>query len=111
MSPKIEQLLSELSTEERAELRSRLLSESARIRSTPGVCGGAVCIRSTRIPVWVLESYRRAGSTDEEILEIYPVLDGGDLAAAWRYVGLNIDEIETEISENKTLPDQEAALM
>jgi uncharacterized protein (DUF433 family) len=36
----------------------------ARIRKTPGVCGGEACIRQTRVPVWVLHRFRSLGRTD-----------------------------------------------
>jgi uncharacterized protein (DUF433 family) len=35
------------------------------IERTPGVCGGDACIAGTRIPVWVLEGFRRLGWTEE----------------------------------------------
>ena len=45
------------------EARQRLAQEVSDawpgIEKTPGVCGGAACIVRTRIPVWVLENYRR----------------------------------------------------
>jgi uncharacterized protein (DUF433 family) len=39
------------------------------IQKTPGVMGGEACIRKTRIPVWLLISYRRQNATDAHILE------------------------------------------
>ena len=42
------------------------------IERTPGVCGGDACIAGTRIPVWVLEGFRRLGWTDATILASYP---------------------------------------
>ncbi|HBK99265.1 MAG TPA: hypothetical protein DD001_19055 [Microcoleaceae bacterium UBA10368] len=34
------------------------------IAKTPGVMGGDACIDKTRIPVWLLASYRNDGATD-----------------------------------------------
>jgi len=53
------------------------------IESVPGVCGGDPCIVRTRIPVWVLEQYRRLG------------------ANAWAYVRAHRDEIEQQIHANE----------
>jgi uncharacterized protein (DUF433 family) len=52
------------------------------IRKTPGVCGGAACVRDTRITVWGLEEWRRVGLADEEILQRVEGLTRDDLAAA-----------------------------
>jgi uncharacterized protein (DUF433 family) len=71
-----------------------------RISKTPGVCGGDACIRKTRIPVWTLVEYRSLGSSDQELLEIYPGLTPPDIQAAWEYYESNRDEIETAIREN-----------
>jgi uncharacterized protein (DUF433 family) len=51
----------------------------------PGVMGGEVCILDSRIPVWLMVSYRRMGSSGAEILENYPTLSAQDLMNAWRY--------------------------
>jgi uncharacterized protein (DUF433 family) len=55
-----------------------------RISKTPGIQGGAACIKETRIPVWVLVNYKRLGETEAELLEDYPSLTTDDLAAADR---------------------------
>lgn len=71
-----------------------------RIRRTPGVCGGDACIGMTRIAVWMLEEARRLGVSDAELLQDYPSLGAGDLAAAWAYVKAHPAEIEKAIREN-----------
>ena len=73
------------------------------IESTPGVCGGDPCIVGTRIPVWVLESYRRLGTTEAEILDAYPTLLATDLVNAWNYVAAHYPEIDRQIRENEDL--------
>jgi uncharacterized protein (DUF433 family) len=70
------------------------------IQKTPNVCGGAACVRSTRIPVWVLVQARELGCADVEILENYPMLNPGDLDNAWVYASQNLAEIELVIREN-----------
>lgn len=71
------------------------------IQKTPGVMGGAACIRKTRIPVWLLISYRRQDATDAHILEGHPDLCAADLVNAFSYAEAYRDEIETAIHENE----------
>jgi uncharacterized protein (DUF433 family) len=71
------------------------------IESTPGVCGGAPRIVRTRIPVWVLEQYRRLGASEADLLRSYPTLRAEDLVNAWAYVRWYQDEIDQQIRENE----------
>jgi uncharacterized protein (DUF433 family) len=75
--------------------------EIAPIQKTPGVCGGDACIRTTRIPVWLLVGYRKDGLSDAELLEAYPSLTLADLSAAWWYYAENRAEIEQAIREQE----------
>jgi uncharacterized protein (DUF433 family) len=54
----------------------------------------------TRIPVWLLESYRRSGSSDAQLLSAYPSLTAKDLATAWHYARLHREEMYREITAN-----------
>ena len=71
-----------------------------RVEKTPGVVGGSACIVRTRIPVWLLESYRRQGVTDAAILENFPTLRRADLQSAWSYASANREEIDHAIQAN-----------
>jgi uncharacterized protein (DUF433 family) len=71
------------------------------IEKTPGVCGGSACVVRTRIPVWVLEGYRRRGWTEAKLLESYPTLRAADLVHAWAYVSAHRHEIDEEIRQNE----------
>lgn len=71
------------------------------IESTPGVCGGDPCIASTRIPVWMLEQYRRLGMPESEILANYPTLRAVDLVNAWAYVDAHHGEVERQLREHE----------
>lgn len=82
-------------------IKRRHAAPSRGIEHTPGVCGGDACIASTRIPVWSLEQSRRLGFTDDELLNNYPTLHQGDLAAAWAYVKAHAAEIDHAIRENE----------
>ena len=69
------------------------------IQKTPGVCGGRARVGDTRIPVWGLVEYRKAGVSDARLLEFYPTLTQADLAEAWWYYAENRAEIERDIRE------------
>ncbi len=71
------------------------------IEMTKNVCGGDACIANTRVPVWSLEQSRRLGFSDDALLENYPTLKRGDLAAAWAYVLAHSEEINAAIRENE----------
>ena len=71
------------------------------IQKTPGVMGGEACIRQTRIPVWLLISYRRQGASNARILEGYPDLSAADLVNAFSYADAYPDEIERAIQEQE----------
>jgi len=67
-----------------------------------GVAGGAACITGTRIPVWVLENYRRLGWNEAKLLANYPTLRAADLVHAWGYVDAHRQEIDEAIRENES---------
>jgi uncharacterized protein (DUF433 family) len=70
------------------------------IAKTPGVCGGEACVEGTRLAVWMLVEARRAGCTDEEILQDYPGLNRERLSSAWAYADEHSEEIERAMFEN-----------
>lgn len=71
------------------------------IEFDPRVCGGSARIAGTRIPIWSLQSWRKLGSDDAEILRNHPSLKPSDLVNAWHYVERHPHEIEREIRENE----------
>jgi uncharacterized protein (DUF433 family) len=95
----------ELSARDKAQLIRALATdigdEFPGIESRADVAGGEACIVRTRIPVWVLEQARRLGSTDDELLNIYPTLRRSDLASAWAYVSAHGETIDRQIRENE----------
>jgi uncharacterized protein (DUF433 family) len=100
-----EKLLSSMTRAEKAQLLQRVAQDLGEnlpgIEITPGVCGGAPCINHTRIPVWLLEQYRRQGASEAELLKLYPMLRAEDLVNAWAYVRSHQNEIEEQIRENE----------
>ena len=73
------------------------------IQKTPGICGGSPHIRHTRIPIRSLVQYRQLGTSDSELLEIYPTLKQSDLNAVWNDYALYQNEIEQEIEQENSL--------
>ena len=75
------------------------------ITRTPGVMGGDACIAKTRIPVWLLVSYRQQGMSDGQILEGYPDLTATDLVAVWAYAKVHADEIAAALEAQDDTDD------
>ncbi len=101
----LETQLLALTPTEKAEaiqiLTQTLSNGSLGITKTPGVCGGDACIAKTRIPVWLMVSYRRQGSSDAELLDFYPHLSAADLVNVWAYADAHPTEIEEAIRKNE----------
>ena len=101
----LEAQLSALTPAEKAEVLKRLALDLTHswpgIEKTPDVAGGSACIAHTRIPVWVLEGYRRLGWNEAKILENYPALSAADLVNAWAYVDAHAEEIEGAARANE----------
>jgi uncharacterized protein (DUF433 family) len=89
----------ELNRLDSIEVQKRF-AEGRSITKTLGVCGGSACIERTRIPVWMLEAYRRQGVPEAKILESYPTITASDLVSVWKYVVEHGREIDDEILEN-----------
>ncbi len=71
------------------------------IEKRPGVSGGEACIVRTRIPVWVVEGYRRAGWSEARVLENFPTLRAADLVNAWAYADAHSKEMEDALRQNQ----------
>lgn len=101
-----QRLVAALPRQERARLLVWMAEDIADqhpgIEFDPRVCGGSARIAGTRIPVWSLESWRRLGSDEAELLRSFPSLEASDLVNAWRYVERHWSEIDREIEENET---------
>lgn len=73
---------------------------AGRISIKEGVCGGSACIRSTRIPVWLIMAFLGDGVTVDNLLEQHPTLEPLDIEAARHYARLFPVEISNEILQN-----------
>jgi uncharacterized protein (DUF433 family) len=99
----LEKQVARLSLGEKARLLQVIAPDVARawsrIERSPDVIGGDACIVRTRIPVWLLESYRRLGWSEARILENFPTLGAADLVNAWAYHDAHREEIEQALRE------------
>src|SRR6266511_5112358 len=102
-------LISQMDRTEKASVLQLLEREAADtypgIKKTPGVCGGSACIGNHRIPVWLIWSYHKDGTTDRWLLDSYPALTAEDLANAYAYARANLAEIEEAIADNESGDD------
>ena len=100
-----EKLIFEMSRAEKAQVLQWVVNDLGdsfpSIDSNPEVCGGEACIVRTRIPVWLLVQARRCGTSEADLLQIYPTLRAEDLAEAWAYYRSHRAEIERQIGENE----------
>ena len=102
----VEALLAQLTRAEKAHVLQVVARDIGEvfpgIESIPGVQGGDPCIVRTRIPVWMLEQYRRLGAREADLLANYPSLRAEDLVNAWAYVRAHRDEIDRQIEEQES---------
>jgi uncharacterized protein (DUF433 family) len=103
--PEFENAVARLSSAEKAQVLRWLVQDLGDafpgIESHSKVCGGEPCIVRTRIPVWLLESSRRQGLTEQVLLAAYPTLRAEDLVNAWNYARSHAAEIEGQIRDNE----------
>ena len=84
-----------------ARRRNKTKGSFPGIESHPSVCGGEPCVGGTRVPVWILEQARRLGTSDAELLRIYPTLRAEDLSGVWAYVRSHRDAVSQQIQTNE----------
>ena len=72
-----------------------------RVKRTPGVSGGAACVRNTRVPVWTLIGLQKLGRTEAELVEDFPSLTPADLDAVWAYYRDHPAEIDAAIADEE----------
>jgi uncharacterized protein (DUF433 family) len=98
-------LLANMTSQEKREVLSMLwddLNEGiSGVIKTPGVCGGTARIVRSRIPVWLLVSYRNMGLDEDRLLSFYPTLTRNDLEQAWKYYQTYKEEIDQEIAQQE----------
>jgi len=65
-----------------------------RITFNPEIMGGKPCIRGLRVTVGMIVGLLAAGRTREEILQLYPYLEPGDVEQALSYAAWCAEEID-----------------
>jgi uncharacterized protein (DUF433 family) len=104
ITPELQEQLLSLPDNQKNEIIQMLfhsIGDPLGIIKTPGVMGGEACIRESRIPVWLMVSYRQMGSSEAELLENYPTLSAQDLVNAWHYAEQHVEEIAGAISRQE----------
>jgi uncharacterized protein (DUF433 family) len=79
-------------------LRHNSAMTFTRITIDPAVCTGKACIRGLRFPVARLLGLMAAGETREQILEVYPYLEPGDIDEALRYTAFLAEDETIELA-------------
>ena len=69
-----------------------------RITFNPEVMGGKPCIRGLRVTVGTIVGLVAAGHSKEEILRLYPYLEGEDIDQALTYAAWRVEEIEVPLN-------------
>lgn len=70
------------------------MKKLARITFNPEVMGGKPCIRGMRVTVGMIVGMVATGHSREEILKLYPYLEGPDIDEALSYAAWRSEEIE-----------------
>lgn len=70
------------------------MKKLTRITFNPAVMGGKPCIRGMRVTVGMIVGMVASGHSREEILKLYPYLEGPDIDEALSYAAWRAEEIE-----------------
>jgi uncharacterized protein (DUF433 family) len=70
------------------------MKKLTRITFNPEVMGGKPCIRGMRVTVGMIVGMIAAGNSREEILNLYPYLEGPDIDEALSYAAWRSEEVE-----------------
>ena len=69
-----------------------------RITFNPEVMGGKPCIRGMRVTVGMIVGLIASGHTKQDLLEMYPYLESGDIDEALQYAAWRVEEIEVPLA-------------
>ncbi len=69
-----------------------------RITMDPQVMGGKPCIRGMRVTVGMITGMLAVGSSEEELLALYPYLEPEDIRAALAYLTWRAEEHEMPLA-------------
>jgi uncharacterized protein (DUF433 family) len=74
------------------------MEQLRRITFDPEVMGGKPCIRGMRVTVGMIVGLIATGHTKQEVLEMYPYLEAGDIDEALQYAAWRVEEIEVPLA-------------
>jgi len=77
--------------------REEGMEQLRRITFDPGIMGGKPCIRGMRVTVGMIVGLVASGHTKQEVLGMYPYLEGEDVDEALRYAAWRVEEIDVPI--------------
>lgn len=73
------------------------MQDLKRITFDPDVMGGKPCIRGMRVTVGMIVGFVAVGYSKQEILDLYPYLEGEDIDGALSYAAWRVEEIEVPV--------------
>ena len=68
-----------------------------RITFDPNVMGGKPCIRGMRVTVGMIVGMMASGHARQDVLDLYPYLEGEDIDEALAYAAWRVEEIDVPI--------------
>ncbi len=68
-----------------------------RITLNPEIMGGKPCIRGTRVTVGMILGLLSSGSTNAEIMKLYPYIEAENIKESLEYAAWRTSEYEVEI--------------
>lgn len=74
------------------------MKDLKRITLNPAVMGGKPCIRGMRVTVGTIVGLLASGASSDEILKMYPYLEGDDITEALAYAAWRSEEIEVPLA-------------
>jgi len=74
------------------------MEQLKRITFNPEIMGGKPCIRGMRVTVGMIVGLIASGHARQEILDMYPYLESGDIEEALQYAAWRVEEIEVPIA-------------
>jgi len=74
------------------------MEQLKRITFNPEIMGGKPCIRGMRITVGMIVGLIASGHAKQEILDMYPYIEGEDIDDALRYAAWRVEEMEVPIA-------------
>ena len=75
------------------------LKDLPRITFDPGVMGGKACVRGMRVTVSMVVSAIAAGTSEGELLKLYPYLETEDIRQCLAYAAYKTSEVDLPLVE------------